>query len=69
MGIATIILEDDNGQVACKATFEGGWNPASHAHQHANLMLKHLDSLCTRASEPEIVPAEVEEARIVVASR
>jgi hypothetical protein len=66
MGMATIILSDDAGTVACKATFDGGWNPASHAHQHANLLLKHMDELCTRASEPEIQAAEVKEARIVV---
>ena len=67
MGMATIVLEDDNGQVACKATFSGGFDTRSHAHQHANLMLQHMDSICTRASEPEVKPAEVEEARIIIA--
>jgi len=54
MGTATIILSDDNGAVACKAAFEGGWDGTSHAHQHANLMLKHMDDLCTRVTTPEV---------------
>jgi hypothetical protein len=49
MAQATIILEDDNGAVACKVTFGGGWDAKSHAHQHANLMLKHMDEMCVRA--------------------
>jgi hypothetical protein len=54
MPTATIILSDDNGAVACKATFEGGWDSTSHAHQHAHLMLKHMDDLCTRVTTPEV---------------
>ena len=66
MATATIILSDDNGAVACKATFEDGWNADSHAHQHANLMLKHMDELCTRVSTPEVeaVPGEEDRPRI-----
>jgi hypothetical protein len=65
MGTATITLSDDNGEVACKAIFDGGWDKDSHAHQHANLMLKHMDELCTRVSTPEVeaVPGE-DQARI-----
>lgn len=66
MATAHIILSDDNGAVACKATFDGGWDGNSHAHQHANLMLKHMDELCTRVSTPEVeaVPGDDGQARI-----
>jgi hypothetical protein len=65
---ATIVLEDDSGHVACKAVFDGGWDPSSHAHQHARLMLEHMDSICTRVSQPELTPAkaEADKPRIVL---
>jgi len=68
MATAVIVLEDDNGAVACRATFEGGWDGESHAHQHASLLLKHMDELCTRVSTPvvEAVPGE-DRPRIVLA--
>lgn len=68
MATATIVLEDDNGAVACKVVFDGGWNPESHAHQHANLMLKHMDEMCTRVSTPEVeaIPGEDGQSRIVL---
>ena len=62
MGTATIVLSDDNGAVACKATFDGGWDASSHAHQHANLMLRHMDEICTRVSTPEVQEVPDEDA-------
>lgn len=59
MGTATIVLEDNDGAIACKLTFSpAGFDPASHAHQHAQILIAHMDSLCTKAPLPEPVLAE-----------
>lgn len=65
MSAATILFEDVDGQIACKVTFSGddggGFNAASHAHQHAQILLGFMDQLCTKAE----VPAAPEPAMIV----
>lgn len=67
MAQAAIILEDDNGAVACKVTFSGGWDATSHAHQHANLMLKHMDELCERVTTPQVEATDdCSQSRIVL---
>jgi hypothetical protein len=49
MGLATIALEDDgSGNIACKLTFQGGYDPTSHAHQHARLVIAEMDKLCVQ---------------------
>jgi hypothetical protein len=56
MPTATIVLEDHDGQIACRLTFSpAGFDPTSHAHQHAQIMLTHMDGLCTKAPESETV--------------
>lgn len=64
MATATIVLEDHEGSIACKLVFSGGatvgYDPASHAHQHAQILIKQMDSLCTKAPMPEQV---IEEAK------
>lgn len=47
---ATIVLEDHDGAIACKLTFSGptgGFDPSSHAHQHAQILFGMMDQLCT----------------------
>ena len=52
---ATITLVDHDGQIACDLTFEGGFKPASPAHQHAQILIKMMDELCTKQQPPEIL--------------
>lgn len=46
---AIITLEDvtvdGQAQMTMSLFLEGGFQPESHAHQHAGLVLKHLDSI------------------------
>lgn len=66
MGLVNITLEDDTeGQIACKVTFDGGWNGKSGAHQHARMMLDHMDSICTKAPMPA-APEPAEPSRIIL---
>jgi hypothetical protein len=59
MSTATIVLEDHDGQIACQLTFSpAGFDPSSHAHQHAHILISHMDSLCTKAPMPEQVIKE-----------
>lgn len=52
MAEAFIITEDQpDGGVAMKATFTGGWDPSSPAHQAIQIALKHLDSVMTKSAE------------------
>lgn len=56
MSAATIVLEDVDGQIACRVTFSsehgGGFDAASHAHQHAQILIGMMDQLCTKAELP-----------------
>ena len=67
---AYISIEDTpEGELAVKCGFEGGWNKDSHAHQHAQILLAHLDTLAERRSEPEVVNLDGEQAeRSVIVS-
>lgn len=67
MATASIVLEDHDGEIACRLTFSpAGFDPKSHAHQHAQILIAHMDKLCTKApgsetvemAEPEPVLAE-----------
>ena len=67
MATATIVLEDTEGQIACKLTFSpAGFDPKSHAHQHAQILIAHMDSLCTKAELPEQTILEAQ-PRIITA--
>lgn len=65
MSVATIVLEDVDGQIAMKVNFSGaegqGFDRASHAHQHAQILIRMMDELCTKVEQP----AEPEPALIV----
>lgn len=65
MSQAIITLEDEDGAVACKLTFAGGFDPASHAHQHAQALIRMMDSICERKAEPVIDPV-IEQPKLVV---
>jgi len=65
MSSAFIALEDHNGEVACKLTFTGGFDPESHAHQHAQILIGLMDKLCERKGEP-VVDQVVDEVKPAV---
>lgn len=58
MSAATIVLEDVDGVVALKVTFGAGFDPTSHAHQHAQILIRMMDQVCQRQGEPEVVTTE-----------
>lgn len=58
MSTATLILTDvtdEGGAISARIDFgPGGFDPNSHAHQHAYLLVKHMDeNLCKRLDEPK----------------
>lgn len=65
MSQALIVLEDEDGAVACKLTFAGGFDPKSHAHQHAQILIGKMDEMCERLAEPVIDPV-IEQPKLVV---
>lgn len=48
---AVITLKDTGGQIEMSLFLEGGFQKDSHAHQHANLVLKYLDSIAGMKTE------------------
>ena len=55
MAKVTITLSDQDGAIKADVVFQGGpFDPKSHAHQHAQLLLKHMDEIAQRQGEPEI---------------
>jgi len=60
MSIAHIVLEDDNGAVACKLVFAGGYNRSSGAHQAAQILIGQMDTLMERRGAAVIDPLVVE---------
>mgnify|MGYP000518201802 FL=1 len=52
---AAIAMQDtEDGQIALNTCFEGGFNPQSHAHQHAYLLIKIMDSIASKNSHGEL---------------
>ena len=51
MSSVTIELQDADGAIACNTNFIGGFNPLSHAHQHAQILLRMMDDLCNKSAE------------------
>ena len=50
MGRAIITLVDDtDGKVELKVTFEGGYNKNSHSHGQAAMMIMHMDELAKQS--------------------
>ena len=60
MGVASITLEDDRGAVACKLVFSGGYDPASGAHQAAQILISQMDALMERRGHAVIDPLVAE---------
>lgn len=48
MATATIVIEDVEGAIALRADFGDGFDPDSHAHQHAHLLIGMMDQLAER---------------------
>lgn len=69
MAAAQILLEDMNGSIACKLVFSGGFDPQSHAHQHAQILIGMMDDLCTKQDELlSVDTAKPEAPAIILAS-
>lgn len=74
MSTATIVLEDIDGQIACKLTFssaeKGGYDPKSHAHQHAQILIKLMDQMLENKgplpAEMQTPPLAVSKPRILL---
>jgi hypothetical protein len=47
-------LNDKDGQISLSLFLEGGYQASSNAHQHAGLILKHLDSLAGMKTEQAV---------------
>lgn len=63
MTLATITLRDvPGGATEFGLVFEGGFQPASHAHQNANLIRKFLDHV---AAESGQAPQEVKSSLVL----
>lgn len=55
MSTATFTLTDESGAFATKLDFgPQGFKPESHAHQHALILHRHLESLCKPLDEPKV---------------
>lgn len=57
MAHACLVLEDTpDGQIAARATYTGGFDRQSHAHQHLQIVIKMLDQLLEPKGElpPEL---------------
>lgn len=54
MSGVVIALEDQgDGEFAFQVDFCGEFNSESHAHQHALLLIKHMDEIAVNKSLPE----------------
>ena len=54
MSTATLILTDEGGAIASRLEFgPEGFQKDSHAHQHAYMLVKHMDEVCKRLDEPK----------------
>lgn len=55
MSTATLTFTDHNGVIDFHADFgPAGFKPESHAHQHALIAIKHIDSLCKQEDKPAV---------------
>lgn len=54
MSTATLTLTDTGGAIDAHIEFgPAGFQKDSHAHQHAMLLVKHMDDLCKRLDQPK----------------
>jgi hypothetical protein len=66
MAHAILMLTDEGEAFALHAEYSEKFNPASPAHQHAALLVKHLDTLAGRISEPVETPVTKAARKIIV---
>jgi hypothetical protein len=59
---ATFVLEDDGEVVACKITFDDGFDPTSRAHQATQMLITQMDGLCENLGPVPEKPETVVEA-------
>lgn len=63
MSRVVITLEDASDAISAGVNFQGGFNPLSHAHQHAQILLRMMDELCTKGEvTPEPAPTATNDA-------
>lgn len=69
MSTATITFKDeDNGTIRLDAVYEGGFDPQSHAHQHAYMLIKMMDSIAEKQDGTEEIVAQDAEAQAMQAA-
>ncbi len=66
MSRATLVFADKDGALDFSIVFDGGFDPKSPAHQHAQIVLKMLDQMMGEKTQEQVVPLVPEESRIVV---
>jgi hypothetical protein len=70
MSRAIISLTDESdGSFSTVVQYEGGFNKLSHAHQHTNILMEHLNTLAKQMEEPEvhtITDADVKPLSLVI---
>ncbi len=66
MSRATMVFADKDGALDFSLVFDGGFDPNSPAHQHAQIVLKKLDEMMVEKTQEHIVPLAKDEPRIVV---
>ncbi len=54
MSLATVTFRDKDGAIDVGLVFEGGFDPKSHAHQHAQAFLKMMDAHMPKIGEPTV---------------
>ena len=59
MARATIALDDAGGSIAVSLVYAGGYDPTSHAHQSARVVLAAVDKLMRRVGRPDIDPPKM----------
>jgi len=67
MAKAILTLDDNNGKMALSLFLEGGFQVDSDAHQCANLLIKHLDTLGAVEESSEVRTLTGEEAQNIIA--
>lgn len=55
MSVVHINLEDVDGKINFQSVYSGGFDPNSHAHQHARLIEKVMDKLARAEGDPAVI--------------
>ena len=54
MAEAILMLSDKDGSIALEVLYEGGFDKASHAHQHMLLLTKSMNTIARKIEEPKL---------------